>query len=340
MNKPKILVIGSNSFSGSHFVAEALRNGHSVWGVSRSHEPNPVFLPYYWPLKERGQLTSTTKNFIFHRIDLNSQLNQLLQLIDNVQPELIVNFAAQGMVAESWLNPTHWYRTNVVAQVALHDALRQKPFLRKYVHVTTPEVYGSTDGGWIKENNHFAPSTPYAVSRAACDMHLHSFYEAYGFPVVFTRAANVYGPGQQLYRIIPRTLLSARTGRSMQLHGGGHSVRAFIHINDVVRATLQLALEGEPGTTWHLSTQDCCSIRELVEYICNLTGSSFSDFVESSEERLGKDQSYLLDSTSMRQVHGWSDEVSLERGLQETMDWVDANLDTLNTLPWSYQHKT
>ena len=111
-----------------------------------------------------------------------------------MQPELVVNFAAQGMVAESWLNPTHWYRTNVVAQVALHDALRQKPFLQKYVHVTTPEVYGSTDGGWINEHNHFSPSTPYAVSRAACDLHLHSFHEAYDFPVVFTRAANVYGP--------------------------------------------------------------------------------------------------------------------------------------------------
>ena len=108
--------------------------------------------------------------------------------------------------------------------------------------MTTPEVYGSTDGGWIKEHNHFAPSTPYAVSRAACDLHLHSFHQAYGFPVVFTRAANVYGPGQQLYRIIPRALLSARTGESMQLHGGGHSVRAFIHIKDVVRATGVLLL--------------------------------------------------------------------------------------------------
>ena len=126
----------------------------------------------------------------------------------------------------------------------------------------------------------------------------------------------------------------------MQLHGGGHSVRAFIHINDVVRATLKLALEGDPGSTWHLSTQHSFSIRELVENICQLTGACFDDIVESSEERLGKDQSYLLDSSAMRQVHGWSDEVSLERGLQETMEWVDANLDTLKTLPWSYQHKS
>ena len=220
------------------------------------------------------------------------------------------------MVAESWLNPTHWYRTNVVAQVALHDALRQKPFLQKYVHVTTPEVYGSTDGGWIKEHDNFRPSTPYAVSRAACDLHLRSFYEAYGFPVVFTRAANVYGPGQQLYRIIPRSLLSARTGKQMQLHGGGQSVRAFIHIQDVVRATLQLAEEGEPGSTWHLSTEESCSIRNLVERICTMCSADINALAQDSGERLGKDQSYLLDSASMRQVHGWSDRITLKEGLR------------------------
>ena len=340
MSKQKILVIGSNSFSGSHFVAEALNAGHPVWGVSRSSEPHSVFLPYRWRQAVGGDSLANPDNFSFQVIDLNNQLNELLELINRVQPEVVVNFAAQGMVAESWLNPTHWYRTNVVAQVALHDALRQKSFLQKYVHVTTPEVYGSTDGGWIKEHNNFAPSTPYAVSRAACDLHLQSFHQAYGFPVVFTRAANVFGPGQQLYRIIPRTLLSARTGKPMQLHGGGHSVRAFIHIKDVVRATFQLAMEGEPGTTWHLSTQESCSIKELVEQICNLTGAKFSELVQSSEERLGKDQSYLLDSSAMRQVHGWSDQISLKEGLQDILDWVDANLATLRTLPWTYKHKT
>jgi dTDP-glucose 4,6-dehydratase len=335
----KILVIGSNSFSGSHFVAEALRHGHQVWGVSRSPEPEAVFLPYRWSGSSSGEPLANDDNFSFAAVDLNTQLNTLLQLIDRVQPAVVVNFAAQGMVAESWLNPTHWYRTNVVAQVALHDALRQKSFLQKYVHVTTPEVYGSTDGGWIKEHTHFAPSTPYAVSRAACDLHLLSFHKAYGFPVVFTRAANVYGPGQQLYRIIPRAMLSARTSQPMQLHGGGHSERSFIHIHDVVRATLQLALEAEPGSTWHLSTREAISIRTLVESICGRCGVPFASVVEESGDRLGKDQSYLLDSSAMRERFGWRDQVSLTNGLSDTLAWVDANLDRLKTLPWTYQHK-
>ena len=178
------------------------------------------------------------------------------------------------------------------------------------------------------------------MSRAACDLHLQSFYQAYGFPVVFTRAANVYGPGQQLYRIIPRTILSARTGKPMKLHGGGHSVRSFIHIKDVVKATLQLALEGEPGSTWHLSGRKCCSIRELVDKICGLTNTNFKSVVQTTEERLGKDQSYLLESSAIRKVHGWDDHVKLNQGLIETLDWVDTNLPLMRTLPWSYQHKS
>ena len=339
MSTANFLVIGSNSFSGSHFVAETLRAGHQVWGVSRSNEPDPVFLPYRWAEHANGKPLANSENYQFQAIDLNTGLTELLELVDQVQPSHVVNFAAQGMVAESWLNPTHWYQTNVVSQVALHDALRQRPFLQKYVHVTTPEVYGSTDEGWISEHNHFAPSTPYAVSRAACDLHLHSFFKAYGFPVVFTRAANVYGPGQQLYRIIPRAMLSARTGKPMQLHGGGYSERCFIHIRDAMQATLRLALEAEPGTTWHLSTREPISIRALVERICERCGVAFSAVVEDSGERLGKDQSYLLDSSSIREAFGWSDQVSLEEGLTETLTWVDGHLDQLKTLPWTYQHK-
>ena len=335
----KLLVIGSNSFSGSHFVAEALRAGQQVWGVSRSAEPDRVFLPYRWPDPSTGEPLANPQNFAFQAVDLNTQLTALLELVDRVQPTIIVNFAAQGMVAESWLNPTHWYQTNVVSQVALHDALRQRTFLQKYVHVTTPEVYGSTDEGWIREHNQFAPSTPYAVSRAACDLHLHSFHKAYDFPVVFTRAANVYGPGQQLYRIIPRAMLSARTGKPMELHGGGYSERCFIHIRDAMQATLMLAVDAEPGSTWHLSTREPISIRALVERICERCGVPFSAVVVESGERLGKDQSYLLDSTSIREAFDWSDQLSLDEGLSDTLAWVDEHLDQLKTLPWTYQHK-
>lgn len=328
--KNRFLIIGSNSFSGAQFIKYLLQNDYEVVGISRSEEINAVYLPYKWEKLEG--------NFRFHQIDINHQLGELIDIMVDFKPEYIVNFAAQGMVAQSWETPQDWYQTNVVAQVKLHDQLRKLKFIKKYVHVTTPEAYGSTEG-WIKESFLFSPSTPYAVSRAACDLHLMSFFKAYQFPVVFTRAANVYGPGQQLYRIIPRTMLYARLGKKMNLHGGGLSVRSFIHMNDVSSATLKIATNGIPGESYHISTNDKISIRGLVEKICDLTSTSFSDLVNVSDDRLGKDQAYLLDSNKLRNDFSWQDEIGLNEGLTDTLTWVDNNLDLLEKLPADYIHK-
>ena len=338
MKDSRIFVIGSNSFSGSNFVAKCLRSGLETWGISRSEEPNSVFLPYKW--RNTFEKSETSNIFKFSQIDINNDLIKLKKLIEYHKPSIIVNFSAQGMVAESWRNPTHWYKTNLLSQVDLHDFLRKQKFLKKYIHVTTPEVYGSTDEGWKKESFNFNPSTPYAVSRASCDMHLLSFFKAYKFPVVFTRAANVYGPGQQLYRIIPRAILSALLNKPMELHGGGNSIRSFIHIDDVVEATLKLAFDAEPGTSWHISTQQEISIASLVKMIFDMLNSDYDKFVQLSNERLGKDQSYLLDSSKLRNIHGWSDKISLNLGLTQTIDWVEKNISTLEKLPWSYIHKS
>ena len=325
------LVIGSNSFSGAHFVRHLIEQGHEVLGVSRSAEPDDVFLPYKW-------LPDWKEHFRFEQIDLNHDLDRLMDLVHSHRPSHVVNFAAQGMVAQSWDIPEHWYQTNVVAQVRLHDRLRKLDFLEKYVHVSTPEVYGSTDGP-VVENFEFAPSTPYAVSRAACDLHLMTFYKAYGFPVVFTRAANVYGPGQQVYRIIPRTMLFAMTGRKLQLHGGGHSIRSFIHIDDVADATRRIAIDGKPGSAYHVSTTSTVSIRELVDQICQMTGVPFDELVEVTPDRLGKDEAYLLDTRRLRDDLGWSDRIDLQQGMTETLRWLEENLSLLERLPYDYQHR-
>jgi len=333
----KIIVIGATSFSGSNLINLALHKKYHVTGVSRSKEPNNIFLPYKW--ENNNKLCNADKyKYIYRTINLNNDINKLIELIDEVRPEFIINFAAQGMVAESWLNPTDWYQTNVVSQVAFHDLLRKRKFLEKYVHITTPEVYGSTNS-WIKENNNFSPSTPYAVSRASCDLHLLSFFKAYDFPVVFTRAANVYGAGQQLYRIIPRTILSALTKKKMYLHGGGESIRSFIHINDVANATLKIAEKADPGTTWHISTKETISIRELVYKIFRKLNVDPSGIVIENNERLGKDQSYLLDSSSLRENMAWEEKISLNEGISETINWVENNIEIMKELPWEYIHK-
>ena len=327
----RFLVIGSNSFSGSSFIQHLLKDGHEVVGVSRSEEIHQVYLPYKWS-------KDVPSGFQFFQVDINNDLESFQTYMKEFKPEYVVNFAAQGMVAQSWITPQDWYQTNVVGQVKLHDYLRKLDCIKRYVHVSTPEAYGSTDG-WVKENYNFSPSTPYAVSRAACDLHLLSFFRAYNFPVVFTRAANVYGEGQQLYRIIPRTLIFARLGKKLQLHGGGHSVRSFIHIDDVADATLKIAINGSNGDTYHISTNDTISIRGLVDQICQITEIDFDDLVEETEDRLGKDQSYLLNSSKLRDELYWQDSISLEDGIKKTLTWVDDNLSCLKSLPMDYHHK-
>jgi len=326
----KILVLGSNSFSGASFVDFLLAQGYPVVGCSRSPEPHAALLPYKWAKR--------AASFRFHQRDLNRDLDPLMELIGRERPEFVVNFAAQSMVAESWKNPDHWFTTNAVSTVRFHDRLRQCGFLRKYVHVTTPEVYGST-GGLIDENAPFNPSTPYAVSRAAADMSLKTFHAAYGFPVVFTRAANVFGPGQQLYRIIPRTILFIKLGRKLQLHGGGSSKRSFIHVRDVADATARIMRDGVPGEAYHISTGRIISVRALVEMICAQMKTRFEDCVEIVGERLGKDAAYRLDSAKLRNRLGWKDRVSLEEGIEETIGWVERWFDDLKSLPFDYIHK-
>lgn len=309
-----------------------MSEGHEVVGVSRSDELNPVFLPYHWGPAER------LKKFSFLRMDLNEKAEEIGRLAREQNLAWVANFAAQSMVAESWLTPVHWYQTNVVANVRLHEELRKWDGLKKYLHVTTPEVYGSCSGV-VREDAPFNPSTPYAASRAACDLHLMTFFKRYNFPVVFTRAANVYGPGQQLYRIVPRAALFSRLQKKLPLHGGGHSTRAFIHGKDVATASLAILDRGQSGQVYHLSTDRFIAIRDLVSMIAQKTGSSFEKLAEVTEDRPGKDAAYLLDSTRAKQELGWAPAVDLEAGADSVIRWIDQNLSTLRTLPDHYIHK-
>ena len=324
-----ILIIGSNSFSGATFANYALQNGARVLGASRSYEPIDAFLPYKW---------HENANFTFFPLDLNKDLDKITALLHDVKPEYVVNFAAQSMVGESWQNPGDWFMTNAVSTIKLHDQLRKCDFLKRYVHVSTPEVYGSCSG-YVREDFPFNPSTPYAVSRAASDMSLRTFHAAYDFPVVTTRAANVYGPGQQLYRIIPRTILFILLGRKLQLHGGGSSTRSFIHMRDVSDATFKIMQNGHNGDTYHISTGEVLSIRALVEMICTKLAVKFEDCIELVGDRLGKDSAYHLDSSKLRAELDWKDRINLDQGLDECIAWVKSHFDVLKAEPYDYQHK-
>ena len=326
----RIAVLGSNSFAGASFVDAALSAGHDLLGINRSPEGSPIFLPHL--------RNARADAYVFQQLDLNRDFAAVCSSLSTFEPEYVVDFAGQGMVAESWTMPEQWYQTNIVSKVRLHDFLRKQPWLRKYLRVSTPEVYGST-AHLISENQPYAPSTPYAVSHAAADMSLAAFHRNYGFPVVFTRFANFFGPGQQLYRIVPRTAIYVLLNRKLQLHGGGTSVRAFIHSADVANALLRCMERGEPGQTYHFSPADFHSIRDVVEMICTEMGADFSEFVEVSADRTAKDQAYLMDAAKARAELAWAPQVSIVEGFRQTIAWARDNLDEIRRLPLDYVHK-
>ncbi len=330
MKFQRLAVIGSNSFAGAAFVARTVADGAEVVGFNRSPEASQIFLPY--------RQSGNAERYTFHQADINHDLPKILGHLESFRPQVVVDFAGQGMVAESWQDPAQWYTTNIVAKVRLHDQLRRYDWLERYVRISTPEVYGSQES-LLRETWQYNPSTPYAVSHAAIDMSLRAFHQNYGFPVVFTRFANFYGPRQQLYRIIPRTILYVLTGRKLQLHGGGTSVRAFIYATDVADGIMRAMELGKPGEIYHFSPARFLTILQVVEIICRRMGVPFGSFVEVGPERPGKDQAYLMDASKAQTDLGWTESVNFEQGVDATIRWVKENLDEIKTLPRDYIHK-
>jgi len=325
-----VCVIGSNSFSGASFCKYLLELGYEVIGISRSTASIPALQAYSW--------AKSSNAVQFHQLDLNHDLDKIDNILDKLKPSYIYNFAAQSMVGQSWDFPEHWFMTNVVSTIKLHNMLRHKDYMDRYIHVSTPEVYGSCSG-YINESQTMNPSTPYAVSRATADMSLKTFFDVHQFPVISTRAANVYGEGQQLYRIIPRTILYILLGKKLALHGGGHSERSFIHIDDVSCATHLIAERGRLGDIYHIATKSTVTIRELVELICQKMQVNLADVCHVSEDRKGKDAAYLLNSEKLREELNWQDKITLNQGIDKTITWAKENLSSLCSQPLDYVHK-
>ena len=292
-----------------------------------------------------GDTSFTGKNFIeYLRIDCQEQVTGVsLRNLDAEEAILnggwdyIVNFAALNVVAPSWEFPMAYLDTNVIQQCYLFDAMVKHP-PKKYVHISTPEVYGSTTGK-IDEHQPFNPSTPYATSRAAAEYLLRNYVRQYKLPAVVTRACNVYGHGQQLYRLIPRVVHSILSGKRFPLEGGGMSTRAFLHVDDCCRAIHWIALNGYgTGNAWHISTDERRRIRDYVGLICTLMGVSFSDVVEDKPVRPGQDQDYHLDWHKLER-EDWEPKIELEEGIQEVIDWMKHEWDTLKDAPLTYEFR-
>jgi dTDP-glucose 4,6-dehydratase len=327
----KVVVLGANSFSGQDFIDLLLESREfTVIGISRSQERSRLFLRY----KERSDLSA----YRYVQMDLNSDMPALLRLLDVEQPDYIVNFAAQSEVGPSWEKPEHWFETNTVALAKIVNHLRGRSYLKRYLHVSSPEVYGNCIGV-IREDAPFNPSTPYAASKAAADLLLSVFYKEFGFPLLTVRATNVYGARQQLFKIIPRSAIYAKLGRDIELHNGGSAIKSYIHIRDVSRGELAILEHGRIGQLYHLSPDSGVAVRDVVRIIVERMGRRFEDIARVAPERPGQDAAYVIDSSLARRELAWSPQIALNTGIEEVLDWVRKHWEDISRQPLVYEHK-
>jgi len=326
----KIFIIGSNSFMGSSLINYIQSNSninYRLFGCSRGIE-NYKYFNLYRNKKDQ--------EFKFYRIDLNKDINKLIKILKKIKPNIIFNFAAQSIVEYSWEKPTDWFNTNLISNIQLIEYLKNVDYLDKYIHSSTPEVYGSTNNK-ITENYNYNPSTPYATSKAAIDMLLKNYNENYGFPVVFTRASNIYGPGQRLYKIIPKTIVSIMKNKRIPLHGRGLSKRSFIYSDDVSSAMLKVMKKSNNGEIYHITNEKMYSIKEVVAMICEIMDKNFAEHVSIDDERPGKDFIYDLSAKKIKSL-SWKSKTSLKKGILETKKWIDKNFLLLKKVKLKYNH--
>lgn len=329
MSRKLYVVIGSNCFTGSHIVDALLDDrDNQVVGVSRSPEHKGFFLPY----KQRP-----TTEFRFHQIDIVRRFDELTRLLDEVKPLVVINVAALSQVALSHERPAEYFETNTLAAVRLCNYLRTCSYLERYVHVSSAEIFGSCMKP-VKEDAPFRPSTPYAVSKAAADMYLNTLLQNFNFPVTITRSTNVYGKHQQLYKIIPRTVIYLKLGKTIELHGGGKAMKSFIHIRDVVRGVMLAIERGKPGT-YHFTVASDQTVTDVVCQICRWMGYDFESATRVVGERLGQDPRYWLDCSKAKQELGWAARVPFEQGVREVLEWIESNWAAIQQESLVYIHK-
>ncbi len=330
--KNNIFVIGSNSFSGSNFVDFLLDKKLFVVGISRSKENKNIFLKY--------KKNKNIKNFKFYRADINNNFNLIKKLLNKYKPSIIINFSSQGMVNESWKSPLDWYLTNFLSTVKIVNFLLKKKYLKKFINFTTPEVYGNNKKK-LSEEAKFNPSTPYALSRASADTHMKLMNKYKKFPIIFTRAANVYGPYQQLYRIVPKTIILLIKKKKIPIDGNGLTFRSFIHINDVNMALYKILQHGKTGETYHISTSNYISIIDLVKKIIKILRKTknFNKFIYYKRDRIGKDEFYKLSSKKIIKNLNWKPTITLDDGINDVVEWIQKNYKFLAKNKLTYQHK-
>lgn len=326
MSKTYAIIGGGGSF-GIHTAMYLLdhANPKKVIGVGRNLLRSE---PFSLNIEKR-------EGFEYHARHVTHELDLLMELLDKEKPEVIINYAAQGEGAVSWKHSWRFFETNSMALARFTEELGKRDWLERFIQIGTSEMYGSVDHP-TKEDEPIKPTSPYAASKVAFDMHLMSISKFLNFPMNILRPCNAYCPGQLLHRVIPKTILCGMTGQKLPLHGGGRAEKSYIHARDLGRAIHMVSENGPLGTVYNVGAKEPTSIRRVVELCAEALGKPFEELCEVTEDRLGQDSRYWLDSTAIKEAVGWEPEITWKEGLAEMVAWCDQYLDQLSDMPTDY----
>ncbi|KAA0065004.1 trifunctional UDP-glucose 4,6-dehydratase/UDP-4-keto-6-deoxy-D-glucose 3,5-epimerase/UDP-4-keto-L-rhamnose-reductase RHM2-like [Cucumis melo var. makuwa] len=316
-----ILITGAAGFIASHVTNRLIKNYPHYKIVALDK------LDYCSNIKNLGP-SQTSPNFRFIKGDIvSADLINYLLVAEEI--DTIMHFAAQTHVDNSFGNSFEFTNNNIYGTHVLLEACKVTQRIKRFIHVSTDEVYGETDletdiGN--PEASQLLPTNPYSATKAGAEMLVMAYHRSYGLPTITTRGNNVYGPNQYPEKLIPKFILLAMKGEKLPIHGNGSNVRSYLYSEDVAEAFEVILHKGVIGHVYNIGTKKERRVLDVAEDVCKLFGSTPEEAIDFVQDRPFNDQRYFLDDQKLKKL-GWQESTPWEEGLKRTMDWYTQNPD-------------
>jgi dTDP-glucose 4,6-dehydratase len=321
----KLLVTGGAGFIGSNFVRMALTNRFSDLNVEQL---TVLDLLTYAGDEENLKPVSSDKRYKFVKGDIRD-LGLAKKLMQDANQ--VVHFAAESHVDRSIEGGSEFVSTNVMGTQVLLDAARSTN-IKRFVHVSTDEVYGSISEGSWPEDHPLLPNSPYSASKAGSDLLVRAYNRTHKLDTVITRCSNNYGQYQFPEKVMPLFITNIIEGKKVPLYGNGLNVRDWLHVDDHCRGIALALTKGRAGEVYNIGGGTELTNVELTHKILKAMGVG-KEFIQPVEDRKGHDLRYSVDISKINKELGYSPQVNFEDGLQQTIDWYK------NNEAWWKKHK-
>jgi dTDP-glucose 4,6-dehydratase len=320
----KILVTGGAGFIGSAVVRLAVARGHHVVNLDK--------LTYAGSLSNVAEVAASPL-YAFEKTDICDRA-AVDAILARHRPDAIMHLAAESHVDRSIDGPAAFIRTNIVGTYTMLEAARAywtksgRPEAFRFHHISTDEVFGSLGAeGKFTEATPYDPRSPYSASKASSDHLVRAWGETYGLPVVLTNCSNNYGPFHFPEKLIPVVILNALKGVPIPVYGTGSNVRDWLYVEDHADALLTVLDRGRTGESYNIGGENEATNLELVRKLCAILDRKrpgnrpYSEQIAFVADRPGHDQRYAIDPTRIREELGWRPSVTLDEGLERTVEW-------------------